>query len=152
MSEVACSNTVVAGESPHKLSKAQLWTGRVLTILAVLFLLFDALGKLLVPPQVAEASARLGISIRLDHALGVILLVSTALYLFPRTTALGAAVLTGYLGGAVATQIRVGSPFFETLFPVLFSVLLWAGIVLRDPELRAVFPVRRRCNSAQRTV
>ncbi len=125
-------------------SKAQLWTGRVLTTLAVLFLLFDAWGKLFVPAAVAQASARLGISIPLDHALGIVLLVSTALYLFPRTGVLGAALLTGYLGGAVAVQIQVASPVFETLFPVLFAVLVWAGLVLRDAQVRAVVPLRRR--------
>jgi hypothetical protein len=137
-------NFVVGGELAFAVPKAQLWTGRVLTALAVLFLLFDAAGKLFVPPQVAEASMRLGISVSLDHLLGAVLLASTALYLIPRASVLGAAVLTGYLGGAVAVQIHAGSSLFETIFPILFAVLIWAGLVLRDAQVRALFPVRRK--------
>lgn len=144
MSEAVQSNAVPVGERGLAESKIQLWTGRVLTTLAVLFLLFDAWGKLFVPAPVAQASARLGISIPTDHVLGIVLLVSTILYLFPRTNVLGAAILTGYLGGAVAVQIHVASPLFETLFPVFFAVLLWAGLVLRDAQVRAVVPVRRK--------
>ena len=76
-------------------------------------------------------------------SIGVLLFVSTILYAIPRTAVLGAVLLTGYLGGAVAIQMRAGSSTFETVFPVLFGVIAWAGIYLRDCKLRAVFPVRR---------
>lgn len=145
MSKGLYPNAAVASES-LPVSNAQLWIGRVLTILAVLFLLFDTSGKLFVPAAVAQASARLGISIALDHLLGAVLLASTALYLFPRTCVLGAALLTGYLGGAVAIQIHAGSSLFETIFPILFAVVVWAGLVLRDGGVRAMFPIRQKPN------
>jgi len=125
---------------PH--AKWQVWTGRVLSTLAVLFLLFDALGKLTVPAFVVEACTRLGFPIHLSVTIGVLLTVSTILYAIPRTAVLGAVLLTGYLGGAVAIQMRAGSPLFETVFPVIFGILVWAGIYLRDCRLRRVFPMR----------
>jgi len=122
-------------------AKWQVWTGRVLSTLAVLFLLFDAVGKLTVPPFVAEACTRLGFPVHLSVTIGVLLTVSTILYAIPRTAVLGAILLTGYLGGAVAIQMRAGSPLFETVFPVIFGIVVWAGIYLRDCRLRRVFPI-----------
>lgn len=122
---------------------ARIWTGRVLTTLATLFLLFDAYGKLARQPQVTEAFARMGFSAAFSVELGIILLTCTLLYAVPRTTALGALFLTGYLGGAVALQWRAASPPFETMFPVLFAVLMWAGVFLRDDRLWSVMPVSR---------
>jgi hypothetical protein len=119
------------------------WTGRVLSGLAVLFMLFDAFGKFMMPRQVVEAFVRLGIPAPQATSIGVLLLVSTIIYAIPRSAVLGAVLLTGYLGGAVAIQMRAGSPTFETVFPVLFGVIVWAGIFLRDCKVRAVFPVRR---------
>jgi hypothetical protein len=124
-------------------SKGKLWTGRALTGLTVLFMLFDAVGKFVMPQQVVQAFARLGFPTALGVSIGVLLFVSTILYAIPRTAVLGAVLLTGYLGGAVAIQMRAGSSTFETVFPVLFGVIAWAGIYLRDCKLRAVFPVRR---------
>jgi len=124
-------------------SKGILWTGRVLTILSILFLLFDAYGKFAKPPQVTEAFVRLGLPISTSISIGVLLLVSTLLYAIPRTAVFGAVLLTGYLGGAVAIQLRAGSPTFETIFPVLFGIIVWAGIYLRDCSLRRVFPIHR---------
>lgn len=124
-------------------SKGIVWTGRVLTILSVLFMLFDAFGKFAKPPQVTEAFVRLGLPLSTSISIGVLLLVSTLLYAIPRSAVLGAVLLTGYLGGAVAIQLRAGSPAFETTFPVLFGIIIWAGIYLRDCGLRRVFPVRR---------
>jgi hypothetical protein len=124
-------------------SKGKLWTGRALTGLTVLFMLFDAVGKFVMPQQVVQAFARLGFPTALGVSIGVLLFVSTILYAIPRTAVLGAVLLTGYLGGAVAIQMRAGSSAFETVFPVLFGVIAWAGIYLRDCKLRAVFPVRR---------
>ena len=124
-------------------SKAMLWTGRVLTALAILFLLFDAFGKFVKPTPVVDAFTRLGIPITLSSSIGTLLLVCTILYAIPRTATLGAILLTGYLGGAVAIHMRAGSSLFETVFPVIFGVLVWAGIYVRDCSLRKVFPVRR---------
>ncbi len=126
-------------------SKGKLWTGRVLSTLAVLFLLFDAFGKIMMPAAVVDASARLGFPISLSVGVGILLLVCTILYAVPRTAVLGAALLTGFLGGAVAIQMRAGTPMFETIFPVLFGVIVWAGILLREKRLLQVFPIRRGC-------
>ena len=125
------------------LPPARLWTGRILTALATLFLLFDALGKIAMPPQVMNAFVRLGFPTRRSPEVAILLLVSTLFYALPRTSVFGAVLLTGFLGGAVAIQMRVGSPTFETVFPVLLSVLVWAGIYLRECRLSNVFPVRR---------
>jgi hypothetical protein len=120
----------------------QVWTGRVLTTLAVLFLFFDAAGKLMMPSFVVEAMNRLGFPVMLGVTLGVILTTSTILYAIPRMAVLGAVLLTGYLGGAVAIQMRAGSSHFETIFPIIFGFIVWIGIYLRDAKLRAVFPLR----------
>ena len=117
--------------------------GHILTALSVLFLLFDVAGKLMLPKQVIDASVRLGLPVSLDHGIGVLLLVCTLVYLIPRSAVLGAVMLTGYLGGAVAIQMRAGSPTFETVFPVLFGILVWAGIYLRECRLCGIFPLRR---------
>lgn len=128
---------------PKTASKGMTWTGRILTVLTVLFMLFDAVGKFMMPRQVVEACTRLGIPVSQAASLGVLLLVSTIIYAIPRTAVLGAVLLTGYLGGAVAIQMRAGSPVFETVFPVLFGVIVWAGVYLRECGLRRVFPLLR---------
>ncbi len=99
-------------------SKPLLWTGRILSILAVLFMLFDSVGHLLKPAPVVQAFAQLGVPLRLSIPLGIIQLVCIVFYVIPRTATLGAVLLTGYLGGAVAIQMRVGNPFFECIFPL----------------------------------
>ncbi len=124
-------------------SKGLIWTGRALSTLTVLFMLFDAFGKFAKPVQVLDAFARLGIPTSQIYSIGVLLLVSTVIYAIPRSAVLGAVLLTGYLGGAVAIQMRAGSPTFETVFPVIFGVVLWSGVYLRECGLRRVFPVRR---------
>jgi hypothetical protein len=124
-------------------SKGRIWTGRILSALTILFMLFDAVGKFALPHQVLEACARLGIPTSQIFSIGLLLAISTIIYAIPRTSVLGAVLLTGYLGGAVAIQMRAGSPTFETVFPVIFGVLLWAGVYLRDCGLRRVFPIRR---------
>jgi len=124
-------------------SRGTVWTGRILTALTVLFMLFDAFGKFTAPAQVVEACTRLGIPTPQLFGIGLLLAISTIIYAIPRTAVLGAVLLTGYLGGAVAIQMRVGSPTFETVFPVLFGVVLWAGVYLRDCGLRRVFPIHR---------
>jgi DoxX-like family len=125
-------------------SKSRLWTGRTLSILAILFLLFDGIMKLIHPLPVTQAMTQLGFPQNLSIVIGIILLICTALYAIPSTSVLGAILVTGYLGGAVVSQMRIGAPLFvNTLFPIYFGVLLWAGIYLREPRLRAFIPVHK---------
>jgi hypothetical protein len=120
-----------------------IWTGRVLSGLAVLFLLFDSTGKLLEVQPVIDGTRQLGYPRDIVFTLGVILLSCVIAYLIPRTSVLGALFLTGYLGGAVATHVRVENPLFShTLFPMYVAAFLWGGLVLRDARLRAFAPWR----------
>lgn len=122
-----------------------IWTGRVLTGLAVLFLLFDSTGKLLEVQPVIDGTRQLGYPREIVFTLGVILLSCVVVYLIPRTSVLGALLLTGYLGGAVAAQARVENPLFShILFPTYVAMLIWGGLVLRDARLRAFAPWRRQ--------
>jgi hypothetical protein len=127
------SDTASAGTS-----KAALWTGRVMSAFAALFLLFDGIMKLFKPSFVMEATARLGFPESSIVPLGVVLLACTILYLLPPTSVLGAILLTGYLGGAVAAHVRHEDSPFEIVFPVIFSALLWGGLVLREKRLRTL--------------
>jgi len=124
-------------------SKTAVWTGRVLSAVPVLFLLVDGAMKLPNLPGVVEASAQLGVPANVLPGIGVTLLVCTVLYIVPRTAALGAVLLTGYLGGAIATQVRVGGPLFNDIFPLILAALLWGGLFLRDARLRVFLPWRR---------
>src|SRR4029453_7253260 len=125
-------------------SKKMLWTGRILSALPALFLLVDAIAKFIKPAPVVETTVKLGYPEGVIVSLGAVLLVSTLLYVVPRTTVLGAILLTGYLGGAVATHVRVGDPLYShILVPVYVGILLWLGLVLRDANLRAILPLRR---------
>ena len=124
------------------ISKKRLWTGRALSAIAILFLLFDGVMKIIKEAHVIAASAQLGYPVGMIVVIGIILLACTVLYAVPRTSILGAILLTGYLGGAVASQVRITSPPFECIFPVIFGVLVWAGIFLRDGRLRALIPLR----------
>ena len=125
-------------------SKGQLWTGRVLSGIAVLFLLFDATIHLLKPPAVVKGFADLGYPISVAVPLAIIEFVCIALYLIPRTAICGAILLTGYLGGAIAAQLRVGAPLFSTLlFPIYVALFVWGGLYLRDPLVRMIIPIRR---------
>ncbi|MBV9123197.1 MAG: DoxX family protein [Planctomycetes bacterium] len=119
-------------------SPGALWTGRFLSILPALFLLLDAAMKLVKPAFVVQATTQLGFSEQVILPLGITLLLCTALYLVPPTAVLGAILLTGYLGGAVAMHVHGGDGAFAILFPVLFGALLWGGLVLRDRRLRAL--------------
>lgn len=126
---------------PTAPSNAQLWTGRVLSGLAVLFLLFDAIGKLARPVAVVQGTTQLGWPADVILPLGIIQLVCLALYVIPRTAVLGAILWTGYLGGAIATHARLGNPLFtHVLFPVYIALLLWGGLWFRDRRLRALIP------------
>jgi hypothetical protein len=122
-----------------------IWTGRVLSGLAVLFLLFDSIGKLLEVQPVIDGTRQLGYPRDIVFTLGVILLSCVVVYLVPRTAVLGAILLTGYLGGAVASQARVENPLFShILFPTYVAILIWGGLVLRDARLRVFAPWRRQ--------
>ena len=125
-------------------SRRALWAGRLLGVFAALFLLLDAVGKLLELQPVVDGSVSLGYPPGTVFGLGVTLLTCVALYVYPRTSVLGAVLLTGYLGGAVATHVRVGHPLLShTLFPVYVAAFVWGGLVLRDPRLRALLPFVR---------
>ena len=131
-------------QSAAPLSKGRLWTGRIMSALPALFLFVDAVGKLVKPAPVVEGTLQLGYPESVILGLGIVLLACTVLYVIPRTAILGAILLTGYLGGAVATHVRVGSPLFtHILFPVYVAVLIWGGLYLRDERLRALIPLRR---------
>src|SRR5215469_5140016 len=119
-------------------SKAKLWTGRVITIFTVAFLLFDTMVKVLNLPVAVEGTVRLGYPVRLVMYIGIVELVCLGVYLYTRTAVLGAILLTGYLGGATATQVRVEDAWF--IFPVVVGVLVWAGLFLRNGRLRPLFP------------
>ena len=119
-------------------------TGNILSGVAILFLLFDSFGKLVKAPQVIEATLKLGYPESSIIPIGSILLVCVILYAMPRTAVLGAILLTGYLGGAVATNLRVGAPLLlYTLFPIYVAGFVWGGIYLREDRLREVLPLRR---------
>jgi len=127
-------------------SSGALWTGRVLSALIVLFMIFD--GAIKLPPLdiVTQTMVQLGwpADPNVARMLGIIGLISTALYALPRTSVLGAILLTAYMGGAIATKVRLDSPLFShTLFGVYLGIILWAGLFLRDPRLRALIPFAR---------
>jgi hypothetical protein len=128
--------------APAAVSKGALWTGRGLSALSALFLLFDGAMKLVKPDFVVKATVALGYTESVIVPLGVVLLACTVLYLIPQTAVLGAILLTGYLGGAVATHVHHEDNLFEILFPVIFGALVWGGLVLRDPRLRSLVPWR----------
>ena len=131
---------------PCKQSSEPKWrvrTGWGLTVLSGLFCIFDGVGKLMLPAAVVEGSSRLGFPISMMPGVGILLLACTLLYLIPRTAVLGAILLTGYLGGAVAVQMRASTTPFENVFPVLFAILVWGGIYLRERSLCSLVPIRR---------
>ncbi len=128
-----------ASATPRPTSRAAYRAGWAVSALPILLLAFDVLGKLLQRPEVAEASVRLGLPVELGTTLGVLLATCLVLHLVPRTAVLGAVLLTGYLGGAVAIHLRVGDPLAShTLFPVWVGALLWLGLALRDARVRAL--------------
>jgi DoxX-like family len=127
-------------------SKPALWSGRVLSGLVILFLLVDGAIKLVPWPIVTETMDRIGYgsSESLARSLGVITVACTVLYAIPPTSILGAILLTGYLGGAMASHLRIGSPLFShTLFGLYIGLMVWGGLWLRNRSLRALMPLRR---------
>jgi hypothetical protein len=140
--------TTLASESPRydlpSVSTTALWSGRVLSTLLILFLLFDGAIKLVPLEIVTQTSLQLGIPTHLARTLGVLTLLGTLLYAWPRTAVLGAILLTGYFGGAIYVHVRADSPLFShTLFGVYLGVIMWGGLWLRDGAVRALIPFRR---------
>jgi hypothetical protein len=119
----------------------QLWTGRILSGLVSAFFLVDGGMKLFKPPIVLETTLQLGYPESSIIGIGTVMILATLLYLFPRTAVLGAVLLTGYLGGAVATHVRVGGPIANILFPVECGLMVWAGLWLRNVRLRRFVPL-----------
>lgn len=145
------SSTSDASDSPQQahvgafarpasgISKRALWSGRIMSGLVSLFLTFDSALKLLRVPEALAGTKELGYAESVVVPLGVVLLLCLALYLIPRTAVFGAVLLTGYLGGAIATHVRVGNPLAShVLFPVYVAALLWGGLYLRDLRVRAL--------------
>jgi hypothetical protein len=125
------------------LSPAHLWTARILGGIALLFLTFDTVIKLILIQPVTESVLQLGYPVTLARTIGIIELVCLVTYLIPRTSVLGAVLWTGYLGGAIATHLRLGNPLLtHTLFPIYIALMLWGSLYLRDPRVRALLPFR----------
>jgi hypothetical protein len=125
-------------------SKKAVWTGRAMSVLVILFLAMDAVMKLVDPSFVQDAGKQLGFSPNLDRPLGLLLITITVLYALPATTFSGLVLMTGYLGGAVASHLRIGSPLFShILFGVYVGALAWGGVWLRDMRLRRLFHFNR---------
>lgn len=125
-------------------SRGMLVGSWALSGLVILFLLFDGTIKLMNLPMVREATAQLGYPVGTIPVMAVLVLSCTLLYAIPRTSVLGAVLLTGYLGGAVATHLRHSDPLFShILFPVYVGIMAWGGLYLREPRLRALFPLRK---------
>ena len=120
-------------------SKKMLWGGYLISALPVLMLLFSGTMKVMKSAQAVEGFAHFGYPDNVAFGIGVVELISTVLYVIPQTSVLGAILLTGYLGGATATHVRVGELF---IFPILLGVLVWGGLFLRDARLRALLPLR----------
>jgi hypothetical protein len=126
-------------------SPKRLWAGRSLSAVAVLFLLFDSVIKFTTMAAVVESFTQLGYPVRLAPVIGTIELVCIVVYVIPRTSVFGAILLTGYLGGAIATHVRVGNPLLShVLFPIYVAALVWGGLYLRDERVRALIPLRRQ--------
>ena len=128
----------------NTVSKTKLWTSYVMSGLAILFMLMDSIMKFVKPPAVIEGALALGFAEQHLPVIGTLGLISTLLYAFPRTSILGAILLTGYFGGAVATHLRLNNPLFtHMLFTVYFGILIWGGLWLRNSKLRDLLPLRQ---------
>jgi hypothetical protein len=127
----------------NEISRKRLWAGRILTGLSGAFLIFDGGMKLFKPPVVVQATVQLGYPESTIVGIGIVLLACTLLYLIPRTSFLGAVLLTGYLGGAVASNVRAGQPTFNVVFPVILACIAWGGLWLRDTRLEQLLPLKR---------
>ena len=123
----------------QSVSKGWIWTGRIASVLAGLFLFFDGLMKVIKPAFVVQATVQLGYPENTIRPIGIILLICVIVYAIPQTSIFGAVLLTGYLGGAIATNVRVSAPLFTyILVPIYLAVLIWGGLLPRSPQLRAL--------------
>lgn len=128
---------------PDSLSGTAIWSGRIISGLVTAFMIFDGTIHIMKPAPVVQGFAQLGFPIRLAVPLGVVSLACALLYAIPQTSILGAILLTGYLGGAVAVQVPTQNPFFgEVIFPVYIGIFVWGGIYLRDERVRRLIPFR----------
>ncbi len=128
-------------KNTRPISKSRRWTARTMSGIAILFMLMDSIMKFIQPPTVVETTVALGFAEDQIYVLGILGLLSTLLYALPRTSVLGAVLLTGYWGGAMATHLRLDNPLFtHLLFPVYLAILAWGGIWLINESLRELFP------------
>jgi hypothetical protein len=134
----------LAPSAPRTASLSKrLLAGRIISAVPILFLIFDAVIKLVKIAPVVDAFGQLGYPLSLAPTIGVLALVCTAIYAIPRTSVLGAVLLTGYLGGAIASQVRIGAGVFNVFFPIIIGSLIWGGLHLREDRLRAILPTQR---------
>lgn len=136
------SKHLQSGIQSDSVSKKALWAGIIIGALPTLMLLFSGVLKLAKPADVVTEFARLGYPENVILGIGILEIACTVVYIIPRVSILGAILLTGYLGGAVATHVRIGDPIFNVLGPIIFGALLWGGLYLRDQRLRALLPLR----------
>jgi hypothetical protein len=125
---------------PVPVSKGMLWTGRVLSALPVPLFVVSGVMKFVMNPEVAKSFEHLGLPLRIATGLGITEIACTIIYAIPQTCVLGAILLTGYLGGAILTQLRVGEPI---IMPIILGVVLWLGVFLREPRLHVLLPLRK---------
>ncbi len=135
--------TIQTTATAMQISGVRLWAGRISSALVILFMVFDGVGKVLRLAPVTEGMVALGYPVGATFGLGALVLACTALYTLPRTAPLGALLLTGFLGGVLATHVRAESPTFSFIFALILGVLLWVGLFLRDNRLRALLGVQR---------
>jgi hypothetical protein len=133
---------MVAAVNYAQPSRSAVWAGRVVSAFAILFLAFDTVIKVLSLAPAVESTTQLGFPAEMVAAIGLLELVCLAAYVIPRTAALGAVLLTGYLGGAIATHLLAGSPNFSVVFPIIIGALVWGGLFLRDARLRELLFAR----------
>jgi len=133
------SSTALPAAQP----KGALWTGRVISTLVVVFMLLDSVTKIMKIPQVIEASAKVGIGANMVFWIGITLLGCVILYVIPQTSALGAILLVGYLGGAVCANVLTHQPVANSCYAITTGILTWLGVWLRHPHVRALVPFKR---------
>src|SRR5699024_6016697 len=136
--------TQATNTEANSISKGRLWTARVMSWLVVLFMLFDSIFKFIQPESVVKGTLSLGYAEHQIAIIGTLGLISVILYAIPRTSILGAILLTGYWGGAIATHLRLDNPLFtHMLFPVYLAILAWGGLWLVNESLRELFPLKK---------
>jgi len=127
----------------NNISKSRLWTGRIMSGLVILFMIMDSVFKFFTTPEAVAGTVELGYAEHHLIPLGILALIPTVLYAIRSTSVLGAILLTGYFGGAIATHFRIDNPLLShTLFPTYLALLMWGGLWLRNPLLRSLFPLK----------